>query len=89
MMVLQEAWARLLSWFRKRRLDREFEEEPAAHIEMATEDHVAHGQSLAEARRLALVKLGGVEGTNHLHRDTRGLPRLTLSSRTGGMQSAR
>jgi putative ABC transport system permease protein len=73
---LRLAWARLGSFFRKRELDREFDEELAAHLELATQDHVRQGMSLPEARRLALMKLGGVEPSKELHRESRGLPWL-------------
>src|SRR6185437_8982407 len=71
-----QALARLLSYFRKRELDREFEEELAAHVEFAMQDFVRQGKTHAEARRLALLKLGGMEASKELHRDSRGLPWL-------------
>ena len=76
MTTLRQAWARLLSFFRKRGLDREFDEELAAHLELATEEHLRRGMTPAEARRLALVKLGGMEPSKERHRDARGLPWL-------------
>jgi len=72
----RQAWARLVSFFRKKELDREFDEELAAHIELATQDHIRQGKALPEARRLALLKLGGVELSKQVHRETRGLPWL-------------
>src|ERR1700733_158626 len=72
----RQAWARLLSFFRKHELDREVGEELAAHIELATQDHIRQGMSLPEARRRALIELGGIEASKELHRDSRGLPWL-------------
>src|SRR5450755_3142001 len=77
----REAWARLVSHFRKQELDREFDDELAAHIELATQDHLRKGMSLPEARRLARLQLGGIEsvgieGLKDAHRDSRGLPWL-------------
>src|ERR1700728_3042120 len=76
MTTLREACARVHSFFRKRELDREFDEELAAHIELATQDHLRQGMSLTEARRRALIKLGGIEPSKEVHRESRGLPWL-------------
>jgi predicted permease len=67
---------RVIAFFRKRPLDREFDEELAAHLEMATDDNIRAGMTPAEARRQAMLKLGGVEPAKELHRETRGLPAL-------------
>ena len=74
MATLREAWRRLQALFRKKALDREFDEELAAHIELATQEHLRRGASLVEARRRALVELGGVAAAKEQHRDARGLP---------------
>lgn len=76
MSTLRAAWARLVSFFRKDALDRELDEELAAHIELATEDHMRQGMSVREDRRVALIKLGGVEQFKEVHRASRGLPWL-------------
>ena len=76
MNTLREACARVHSFFRKQKLDLELDEELAAHIELATEDHVRQGMSLPEARRLARIQLGGIDPMKELHRDSRGLPWL-------------
>jgi predicted permease len=60
--------------FFKRELDDDFNEELAAHVEMATEDNVRAGLNPKEARRQAIIRFGGVESTRELHRDARGLP---------------
>jgi predicted permease len=71
------AWIRRLWSFTGRdRREREFSDELAAHIEMHVADNVRAGMSAAEARRQALVKLGGLEQTKEQHRDRRGLPWL-------------
>jgi predicted permease len=67
---------RVLAFFHKRPLDAEFDAELATHIEMATEDNIRAGMPPAEARRQAMLKLGGVEPAKELHRETRGLPAL-------------
>ena len=76
MTMLREACARVQSFFRKRQLDLELDEELAAHIELATEDHIRQGMGLPEARRLARIELGGIDPMKELHRDSRGLPWL-------------
>lgn len=76
MVTIREAVARLVSFLRKEQRDREFDEELAAHIEMATADHIRDGLTPPDARRRALARLGGVEPAKQLHRETRGMPVL-------------
>ena len=70
---IRQAWARLVSFFRKRDLDRELDEELASHIGLATEDYLQRGMPLSEARRLARIKLGAIEASKDAHRDARGV----------------
>lgn len=72
---LRYAWARLLAFFRSDALDRDFDDELTAHVEMACADYVRQGLDPDEARRRALSRLG-VESSKQLHRQTRGLPWL-------------
>ena len=76
MTTLRQVWARLGSLFRKEELDREFDRELAAHIDLAIQDHLRQGMTLPEARRLALIRLGGIESSREVHRESRGLPWL-------------
>jgi putative ABC transport system permease protein len=70
-------WAsRVAAVFARRRLDAELDEELAAHLELATADHLQSGMPLAEARRRARIALGGVDLARERHRDARGLPWL-------------
>ncbi len=78
MSLLKRAAARVRAFFRKPALDAELEAELAAHIELAIEDNLARGLSAAEARRLALVSLGGMERAKDQHRETRGLMQLDI-----------
>jgi predicted permease len=73
---IREAVARLVAFLRKDQRDREFDQELATHVEMATADHIREGLTPAEARRKALARLGGIEPSKQLHRETRGLPLL-------------
>lgn len=76
MVNIREAVARLVSFFRKDQRDREFDQELASHIEMATADHIREGVTPTEARRQALARLGSIEAAKQLHRETRGMPLL-------------
>ncbi|HSC27378.1 MAG TPA: permease prefix domain 1-containing protein, partial [Vicinamibacterales bacterium] len=73
---IRVAWARLVAFFRRNRLDREFDEELAVHLDMSADEHVRRGLNPVEARRAAARKLGGLDATRELHRETRGLPGL-------------
>jgi putative ABC transport system permease protein len=76
MNFLRVAWERLLATFRKRELDREFGEELKAHLDLLVEENERRGMSNEEARRAALIQLGGVEPARELQRDTRAVPFL-------------
>src|SRR5258708_26157567 len=67
---------RLAGLFRKDRRDREFTAEMESHLQMHIEDNLRAGMTKAEARREALMKLGGVEQTKEIYPDPRGLPLL-------------
>jgi putative ABC transport system permease protein len=67
---------RLGEVFGKERREREFAAEMESHLQMHIEDNLRSGLSTAEARREALMKLGGVEQTKEIYRDRRGLPLL-------------
>jgi predicted permease len=67
---------RLRSLFRKERLDRELNAELTAHLDLHTEENLRAGMTPDEARRHAILKLGGVEQTKESVRDRRGIPLL-------------
>lgn len=73
---LQEAWNRFRAFFRSAKLDDDFSGELAAHIDLATEEFVSRGMAPDEARRQAMLRLGGWEQARELHRESRGLPIL-------------
>ena len=71
------AWFwRLGGLFRKERSDQEFAAEMESHLQLHIEDSLRAGMSAEEARRQALLKLGGLEPTKELYRQRRGLPVL-------------
>jgi hypothetical protein len=76
MKILCSYFHRLRSLFRRERLDRELNDELAAHLEMHVADNLRAGMSPDNARRDALLKLGGMEQTKESYRERRGLPLL-------------
>src|SRR5881397_3867383 len=73
---LREWILRFGGLFNKQRKDREFDQEIESHLQMHIEDNVRSGMTPEEARRQALIKLGGIESTKEAYRDQRGLPVL-------------
>jgi predicted permease len=67
---------RLCSLFFGRRTEQDFGDELASHLELHIADNLRAGMTPGEARRHALLKLGGVEQTKEQYRDRRGLPWL-------------
>ena len=68
------AWVmRLGGLFGRKRSDRELAEELEAHLQFQTEDNVRAGMTAEEARRQALMKLGGIEQTKESCREQCGL----------------
>ena len=72
---LIEVVSRLAEMFRTTALDRDFDEELATHIDLLSEQNRRRGLPPDEARRQAILKMGGTRATRELHRETRGLPR--------------
>jgi len=80
--MIRDAWevlSRALAVIRRRKLDREFDEEFATHLELLTEQNERHGLPRHEARRQAILQMGGLSPTREFHRESRGLPRLERS----------
>src|ERR1700738_9087 len=67
---------RLGSVFRRQRGDEEFASEIEAHLQMNVEDNLRRGTNAQEARREALMKLGGVAQTDESYRERRGVPMI-------------
>ena len=73
------AWLlRLGGLFRKQRRDSEFAAEMESHLQLHIADNLRAGMTAAQARREALMKLGGVEQTKENYREQRGLPFLEV-----------
>ncbi len=65
---------RLGALFHRDRLEDELADELRFHVEMEADANRAAGMDADEARRAALLKLGGLERTKALYREQRGLP---------------
>src|SRR5690348_9660319 len=76
MRSLRALFLRLAGLIRKDRRARELSAELESHLQMHIEDNVRAGMSTAEARREALMKLGGMEQTKENYRDRQGIPLL-------------
>ena len=72
--ALRRTAARLRALLGARELDRDFDEELASHLTMATEENIRRGMTPGEARRAAAVRFGGTQSIREQHRDARGLP---------------
>src|SRR5215472_5614087 len=72
--TLRELLARLASFFRKQARDEDFDQEMAAHLEFAVQENLRRGMPFDEARRRALIDIGGISQARELHRESRGLP---------------
>ncbi len=67
---------RLRSLFRRSQVEQELSQELRFHLDGLIEQHVATGMTAEEARRAALLELGGVEQIKEECRDTRRVPYL-------------
>jgi putative ABC transport system permease protein len=68
--------ARIRGFLRPRDLESDFDQEMAAHLEMAEEDGLRQGLTVEEARRIARVQLGGITQLRESRRAAWGLPWL-------------
>jgi putative ABC transport system permease protein len=84
MRMLRRWIRRFIDWSTASRREREVAAELEAHVELHAADNVRAGMSPAEARRVALMKLGGVEHTREAMRDVwsvRGIETLAQDTR--------
>ena len=75
---LRELLARAFGFVGARRREREMEEELQSHLEMHALDNIRRGMTPDEARRAAVLELGGLEQTRERVRDQRGLPVVAM-----------
>jgi predicted permease len=73
---LRASLLRLAEFFRKNRRERDLAAEMESHLQFHIEDNLRAGMTAAQAKREALMKLGGIEQTKKNYREQRGLPFL-------------
>jgi len=73
--------ARGRAFFSVREHDRDFEEEVASHVAMLADDNVRRGMTPEQARRAAVIRLGGLGSIAQQHREARGLPAVEAIAR--------
>ena len=73
---LRRGLARLAGFVSRGRLDRAFDDELQSHLELHIEDNLRAGLSPDEARRRALLKLGGIESARQHYREQASIPWL-------------
>jgi putative ABC transport system permease protein len=76
MPALRSFFARLAGVFTGSRRERDLTDELESHLQMHIDDNLRRGMSHEEARRQALVALGGVEQTKEIYRERRSLPMI-------------
>ncbi len=76
MRALRALCLRLAEFFQKTRRDREFADELESHVQMHIADNLRAGMTPTEARRNALIKLGGIEQAKEKYRDRRSIRTL-------------
>ncbi len=74
----RRTFGRLCAFLFRRPLDRDLDTELAAHIDLAVDELVERGLPLAEARRQALLRFGGLQQAREQHREARGLMSLDI-----------
>ena len=71
------AWImRLGGFLHGKRKDQELDDEIESHLQMHIEDNLRLGMTPEEARRQAMIRLGGIDSTKEAYRDQRSLPLL-------------
>src|SRR5262245_16475913 len=67
---------RLVGLFCQGQRDRQLAEEIESHLQLHIEDNLRAGMAPEEARRQAILKLGGIDATEEAYRDRRSFPSL-------------
>jgi predicted permease len=75
---LKRLFGRIRAFFHKKALDVDLDAELAAHLDFAIEENLERGLSPEEARRQALVGIGGMEQAREQQREARGLMTLDI-----------
>jgi predicted permease len=75
---IRSALARIRAFANKPVRDTDLDQELASHLDFAIEENLRRGLSPEEARRQALIRIGGVEQSREQQRAARGLPALDI-----------
>ena len=75
---IRSAIARIRAFANKAVRDTDLDQELASHLDFAIEENLRRGLSPEEARRQALIRIGGVEQSREQQRAARGLPALDI-----------
>jgi hypothetical protein len=81
MRKLRRLWMRLQATIGGEHSDKDFTDEIESTLQMHIDDNLRAGMTSEEARRQALIQLGGVEQVRQAVRDQRGLPMLETFGR--------
>src|SRR5881409_647040 len=73
---IREWMMRIGGLFNKQRKDLDLDEEIESHLQLHIDDNLQLGMTPEEARREAMIKLGGIESMKESYRDQRSLPVL-------------
>ena len=71
-------FAKIRAIFSKSELDNDFNQELESHIDLLTAENEKSGMAPQEARRVAILRIGGRETLREQNRDARGLPFLEV-----------
>ncbi|HEX6163983.1 MAG TPA: ABC transporter permease [Vicinamibacterales bacterium] len=74
MKTLRALRMRVYGVFGSSKSERELSAEIESHLQLHVDDNIRAGMTPAEARRRAVIALGGVERTKEAYRDRRGIP---------------
>jgi putative ABC transport system permease protein len=73
---MRAAISRLAGLFQTGRRERDLSDEINSHLALHVEDNLRRGMTSDEARRQALIELGGIEPAKEIYRDRRGVPMI-------------
>ena len=76
MRTLRRLASRLAGLFGGKRSDSQFAAELESHLQLHTDDNLRAGMTPTEARRQAVLRLGGVEATREAYRDQGSVPAI-------------
>jgi len=76
MKTLRALFSRIAGLFDRERRDAELQDELQTVLQMHIDDNLRSGLSTEEARRQALIKLGGIDRVSEAYREQRGIPIL-------------